>query len=115
MPTDEYDRRFRGLSSLEDTTITASDEAVVNRKHYLPPSEDQRREVSENTFACPVKSAARYFHVNDACGQVDILARHASFTHLGHSRLQASAQDSVRGPALNARTPCASIESILVK
>ena len=48
------------------TTIATSDETVVvEGNHYFPPSavDLSLLEVSEHTSVCPIKGAARYFHV----------------------------------------------------
>lgn len=84
----------------KDITLATSDETVLNGIHYSPPSVNQKLlEVNKYTSASPVKCTARYFLVNDADGQGNILARNAdSSVHLGPSRLQASALDSLRGP-----------------
>ena len=50
----------------KDTTIVASDEPVnVAGNHYFAPSAvDQRLlEASTRTSVCPIKGAARFFHV----------------------------------------------------
>ena len=50
----------------KDTTIATSDETVVvEGNHYFPPSAVgfSLLEMSPHTSVCPIKGAARYFHV----------------------------------------------------
>ncbi|RTL61640.1 MAG: DUF427 domain-containing protein [Pseudonocardiaceae bacterium] len=50
----------------KDTTIATSDETVVvEGNHYFPPSavDFGLIEMSPHTSVCPIKGAARYFHV----------------------------------------------------
>ncbi len=87
------------------TTITTSDETVVNGNHYFSHSavDQSLFEVGEPKCVFPVRGTARYFHVNDAVGQVDILVHNApSSARLGPTRLQASVHGSLRGPKLTA-------------
>ncbi|MFQ8717160.1 MAG: DUF427 domain-containing protein [Enterobacter hormaechei] len=50
----------------KDTTIATSDETViVEGNHYFPPSgvDLSLLEMSPHTSVCPIKGAARFFHV----------------------------------------------------
>jgi uncharacterized protein (DUF427 family) len=54
------------LAIWKDTTIATSDETVlVEGNHYFPPSavDFGLLEMSPHTSVCPIKGAARYFHV----------------------------------------------------
>ena len=54
------------LAIWKDTPIATGDEQVlVGGNHYFPPSEVDfgLLEMSPHTSVCPIKGAARYFHV----------------------------------------------------
>lgn len=68
----------------KDTTIATSDETViVEGNHYFPPSgvDLSLLEMSPHTSVCPIKGAARFFHVRAG----DALNVNAAWTYPPHS------------------------------